>query len=54
MTITVTINGTARTIDVDTRHGKAKLVFVAANAMVAIASYLFLVGRIERVELDDR
>ncbi|HMC77302.1 MAG TPA: MFS transporter [Vicinamibacterales bacterium] len=30
------------------------LVFVAANAMVAIASYLFLVGRIERVELDDR
>ena len=30
------------------------LVFVAANALVAIASYLFLVGRIERVELDDR
>jgi ACS family glucarate transporter-like MFS transporter len=30
------------------------LVFVAANAVVAIASYLFLVGRIERVELDVR
>jgi ACS family glucarate transporter-like MFS transporter len=30
------------------------LVFVAANAVAAMASYLFLVGRIERVELDVR
>jgi ACS family glucarate transporter-like MFS transporter len=30
------------------------LVFVAANAVVAIVSYLFLVGRIERVVLDER
>lgn len=32
---------------------KWALVFVGANALVAVLSYLFIVGRIERVELSD-
>ena len=35
-----------------TRSFNLALVFVAANALTAIACYLFVVGRIERVELD--